>query len=458
MLICLPRTRRALGLWLCLALTACASPPMRQAAPPLAPPARWAQAADAPDAVAVSADWWRYFGSDGLTQVIEQADRQSHDIAASAALARQTRAAADAAGALRWPQLSLELNAARVSAASPREASGAVLTASYELDLWGRLDASHAAAQATWSASRFDHQAVRLGVLASVANAWLQAAAGQEQLALARQDLETAQHTLAWVTARQRAGAATRLDRARQQGVVAEQTRQLAIRQGQLHDAQVTLGRLLGQAAPHPAPTIRLADLTPPRIDAGLPSALLLRRPDLARAEAQLAAADASLAAARSAMLPTLNLSAALRESGEQLVRILERPVYSLAAALSAPVFNAGRLAAQRDEAGARRDMLLATYHGAIAAAFADTQAALNAVAWLDAQYQAQQDVLAQAQHAWRLVDIRYQAGAAGMLDVLDAQRTLYAARSAALQLQLARLQASVSLFRALGGGWRPDA
>lgn len=356
-----------------------------------------------------------------------------------------------------WPQLNLQLGAQRTSNGSPRDTSTAALAASYELDLWGRLDASHSAALAHWSASRFDQQTVRLGVLASVANAWLEAAARRELLELASQDLDIAQRTLAWVTARRRAGVATDMDVARQQGVVAEQTRQLASAQGQLHDAQSTLGRLLGQTTPHPAPAVTLSALTPPRIDAGLPSALLARRPDLASAEARLAAADADLAAARAAMLPMVNLSAALQQPGGQLVKILEHPAYSLAAALTAPLFDAGRLAAQRDQADARREALLAEYHGAIVAAFADTQIALNAVTSQEAQHQARQDALQQAQTAWRLAGLRYRAGAVDMLDVLDAQRTLYAARSGAVQAQLARLQAAVAVFRALGGGWRAD-
>lgn len=450
---------RCLGFVACLLLGACATPPPRSTDAALPLPARWHHADRIPGPVAVSTGWWQHFGSEELARLIDEADRQSHDITASAGLVRQAEAAARAAGALRAPAVALQLGGERTDAGGPaRTLFSSSLAATYEVDLWGRLQAGHQSALAILSASRFDRQAVRLGIASSVASSWLEAVAMQELIDVAGQDLSTARQTLSLVDARRRAGAATALDLARQQGVVAERERDLAILQRRLDDARVTLGRLVGDTRPREVQRTSLTELAPPNIDAGLPSALLLRRPDLARAEAQLAAADADILAARGAMLPALNLGASLGASGAQLVQILENPAYSVAAALTAPLFNAGRLAALRDGAEARRETLLADYRGAITTAFADTQTALNAGAWLDAQYRAQQDVQRHAETAWRLADARYRAGAIGMLDVLDAQRSLYAARSATLQLHLARLQASVSLFRALGGGWGADS
>ena len=450
---------RCLGIAACLLLGACATPPPRGADAALPLPARWQNVADAPDPVPVSGAWWRHFGSEELSRLIDEADRQSHTIAASDGLVRQAEAAARAAGALRAPAVALQLGAERSDVGGPaRTLFTSSLVATYEVDLWGRLQAGHQSALAILAASRFDRQAVRLGIASGVASSWLEAVAMQELIDVAGQDLTIARQTLSLVDARRRAGAATALDLARQQGVVAERERDLAILQRRLDDARVNLGRLVGDTGPRAVRQASLTDLVPPVIDAGLPSALLLRRPDLARAEAQLAAADADVLAARGAMLPVLNLGASLGASGAQLVQILENPAYSVAAALTAPLFNAGRLAALRDGAEARRETLLADYRGAITTAFADTQAALNAGAWLDVQYRAQQEVQRHAERAWRLADTRYRAGAIGMLDVLDAQRSLYAARSATLQLRLARLQASVSLFRALGGGWEADS
>lgn len=188
---------------------------------------------------------------------------------------------------------------------------------------------------------------------------------------------------------------------------------------------------------------------------AGLPSDLLLRRPDLARAEAQLRAADADLRAARAALLPRLDLSAGAGGNASSLSRVLANPLYSLAAALSAPIFDGGALAAARDASSARREELLASYRQRIVEAFADVQTALNAGAGVEARWRAQQEVQAQAARALQLAEERYQAGADDLLNLLDAQRSLYAAEDQSAQLHLARLQSSVALARALGGGWQ---
>ncbi|MDH0485987.1 TolC family protein, partial [Pseudomonas sp. GD04015] len=138
-----------------------------------------------------------------------------------------------------------------------------------------------------------------------------------------------------------------------------------------------------------------------------------------------------------------------------RLSRLFADPVYSLAAALAAPIFDGGALAAERDRSAARREELLADYRKSIVEAFADVQVALNAGAGVDAQWQAQQEVQAQAERALRLAEQRYRAGADDLLNLLDAQRTLYAAEDQSAQLRLARLQTGVALARALGGGWR---
>jgi len=189
-----------------------------------------------------------------------------------------------------------------------------------------------------------------------------------------------------------------------------------------------------------------------------LPADLLLRRPDIARAEAQLSSADANIIAARAAMLPRISLGGDITAGSNRVSSVFDNPVYSLAAGLAAPIFNAGRLAAGRDLAVAQREELLANYRRAIVAAFGDVEVALNAVAGIDAQRIAQEEELRQAQRALNLAESRYRAGAETSLTLLDAQRTLYAAQDAAAQLRTLRLQAAVSLYKALGGGWQLTA
>jgi NodT family efflux transporter outer membrane factor (OMF) lipoprotein len=246
------------------------------------------------------------------------------------------------------------------------------------------------------------------------------------------------------------------LELAQQRGLVAAQQRALAALRQQARDAETRIAVLLGQ----PGLVLfwqgqRIDQLRAPPVGAGLPSQLLLRRPDIARAEAQLARADADVAVARAAMLPSITLSTGISAQGDRFGNWFDSPLSSLAAGLTAPIFNAGRLAGGRDLALAQREELLAAYRASIVSAFADVSTALNAVAGVDAEAAAQAEELAQAQHALALAESRYRAGADSLLTLLDAQRTLYTAQDQAVSLRHERLQASVALCRALGGGWQ---
>ncbi|MDH1264835.1 efflux transporter outer membrane subunit [Pseudomonas sp. GD03944] len=448
---------RSLPSVLCVALllAGCSHKPDAPAELPAAP-AQWRHMQGGEE---VTDTWWRSFASTELDALIDQALRNNQDLAAAAARLRQAEALSRAAGAPLLPRLDGNLGANREGrlggngeAAGNRYSGG--LAASYEVDLWGRLAADDDAARAELAASRFDRDALRLSLTASLVDTWLRQVALDERLRLADLNLSNAERVLATVQARANAGAATPLELTQQRGLVAEQRRNREALRQQADDVRSDLAVLLGQGEPASGSSTSLATLQPPSLTAGLPSELLLRRPDLARAEAQLSAADANLRAARAALLPRLNLSAGGNGSAGNLSRVLADPLYSLAAALTAPIFDGGALAAERDRSAARREELLASYRQRIVEAFADVQIALNAGNGVEAQWQAQQEVQVQAERALQLAERRYQAGADDLLNLLDAQRTLYAAEDQSAQLRLARLQSGVALARALGGGW----
>lgn len=425
------------------------------------PPNEWQHAVPADEPV--PADWWRGFASPELDGLVEQALAGNHDLAAAAARLRQAQASARAAGAPLLPALDGNLGASREGRlGGDAETAGnqyrGGLAASYEVDLWGRLAANHDAALAELAASRFDRDALTLSLTATLTDTWLRQVALAERLRLAGLNLDNAERVLATVQAREAAGAATPLELAQQRGLVAEQRRSREELRQQADDVRSSLAILLGQSEPVTQARSSLTELQAPAPGGALPSELLVRRPDLARAEARLTAADADLRAARAALLPRLNLSAGASGSAGGLSRVFADPVYSLAAALTAPIFDGGALAAERDRNEARREELLADYRQSIVAAFADVQVALNARAGIDAQWQAQQEVQTQAERALRLAEQRYRAGADDLLNLLDTQRTLYAAEDQSAQLHLARLQAGVALARALGGGWSADS
>jgi NodT family efflux transporter outer membrane factor (OMF) lipoprotein len=228
--------------------------------------------------------------------------------------------------------------------------------------------------------------------------------------------------------------------------------------------SRAALALLLGRAPEAFDVTAKsLEGLHEPVVSPGLPSALLTRRPDLVQAESQLRAANASVAAARAALLPSLSLTASGGVQNPALPATVTTiagtgPSFALSANLIQPIFDHGRLRAQRDEALARERELLAGYQGAILAALVDVEAALSALEHLERARPAQEDNVLQSERSLAGARLRYERGAGEILPLLDAQRTLYAARDQYAQYRLARLRARVALCKALGGGWQADA
>ena len=454
-------------LTVCLILSACGSPVQRPDSGVQAP-AAW-QSPHAASVARIDPQWWTQFGSPELDRLIEQAQVGSFDLAAAVARVRQAQAETVIAGGSLLPEVKAGLNANRqkllrgsgYSQLDTNSSNNAVdyfdsnLSATYEVDFWGGNRAARDSAQFSLQASEFDRATVELTLLSGVANSYAQTLSLREQSRIAELNLANAQSVLKLVQTRFDAGSATALELAQQKSLVAAQQWQLPRVQQQAEDALIGLAALLGRPVQQVAPQASFAQLQWPQIDAGVPSELLNRRPDIARAEAQLAAAEADVKVARAAMLPKLTLTAQLGSGANQFDDLLRNPFYNLTAGLVAPVFNNGRLSAERDKARARQEELLETYRGAIINGFADVEKALNSIRGLDRQRQWQSEELNQAQTAFDIAQSRYQAGAEDLLTVLETQRTLYAAQDQNVQLRLARMQASIALYKALGGGWQ---
>ena len=440
------------------ALSACATRKITPSNPDVALPMQWSITVFGGVAHTVTQDWWRSFGSVELDALIELARQQSLDVAAASARVRQAQAFAGQAGASLWPQLTGSVQIGRQGrlggdALVTGTSSSAGFSASYELDFWGKNQAARESANANVQASIFDRDTVQLTITARVADAWLLGVALHERIGIARLNLQTAERLLGLVEYRSKAGAASALELAQQRALVAAQRRVWLGLLQQIQAVNISLALLLGKAGGVAVIAESLTVLNAPEVDAGLPAALLTRRPDIARAEARLRAANANIDVARAAMWPAMTLSANIGASAGRLRQFLENPVYALAATLVGPIFDGGRLAAGRDLAFAEQEELLVSYQQTIVQAFADVELALNAVAGTETQAKAQKQELAQAQKAMALAESRYRGGAETLLTLLDAQRTLYAAQDISIQLKLARLQGQVALYRALGGG-----
>lgn len=455
------RSHLSLVAFAALALGACAIGGQRPAPAP-AMPAAWAEEG-ATDAVAASYDWWRSFGSTELSALIEEALTANPDLAIAAQHVRQAEAQVRIAGSSLFPVLSVGASGSHHETRphggdwSRDDSSGATLSASYEIDLWGRNAAGVRAARSSLDASRFDRESVRLTLVSGVASAYFQVLSLRGRLEVARENLAIAERVFKVVDSRARNGAVSALDVARQQAAVLAQRAAIAPLELQERQTLFALAILLGrQPEAFDAAATGTAEVLVPAISADLPAQLLVRRPDLASAEAQLAAANANVAVARAALLPSVSLTGSAGLASDALVDFLHDPTASLSlgASLLQPIFNGGRLRAQVDVAASRETELVENYRKAVLAALADVESALAAASRNARTEALQQQILVEARRALQLAEVRYREGADDLITMLDAQRTLFQAQDQLAQIHLARLQAAVGLFKALGGGW----
>jgi outer membrane protein, multidrug efflux system len=405
--------------------------------------------------------WWRAFGSTELDALIALARTNNRDLQAAVQRVAQAEAQTRITRAALFPGVDADARAARARNGSngeqTRTSYGASLSASYELDLAGELRDRAEAGDLRLLASVYDQEALALTVTADAANAYFTLLALRDRLTLARETLEAARRVLRIVRVQAAAGQASDLEVQQQLSAVSSQEAALAGLEGDERRQANILTVLLGQRPE----TLQVATATLDRLDlppviAGLPSELLRRRPDLARAEAELAAAGFDAQAARAARFPVVALTASGGYQSGDLAGLLslDQAVWSLAGAVAAPVFDAGRLEAGEDQAVARFQELAANYSQAVLNGLQDVENALIALQTARRAYTLRLAAYAAAREAYRIAELRWRTGATDFLSVLQAQQASFSAADALTQADLARYTASVDLYRALGGGW----
>jgi NodT family efflux transporter outer membrane factor (OMF) lipoprotein len=426
-----------------------------------------------------SPDWWLGFQSPELNTLIEQARSRNFDIAAAIARVRQADAQVRIAGAPLLPDISGNAGASwqhqgigtgGTQVGGNRTGSNASfdfhsystgLSASYELDFWGRNRAARQSAVASSMFSRFDQQTVALTVVTNVANTWFTALSLADRLAVARGNLADAEHTLAVIKGRFDAGTASQLDIAQQDSLVAGVRATIPNFVSQLQQQIIALGILTGQ--PPERISVNPGTLTAlalPPVVPGLPSELLARRPDIASAEAQLMAQNFSITVARAAFFPSIQLTASAGYQAAALNRLLTPggALASVAEGLTLPIFDGGTLRGQLELAKGRYDELLADYRKAVVQAFTDVDTALTAWRYATEQEKLQTIAVETAQRAATIARAQMEAGTVDITTVLTAETTSFSAQDTLAQVRLARAQALLNLYKALGGGWtEPD-
>lgn len=454
--------RRFMAASLALGLTGCAlTSPRLKPDVPLA--GAWNEAPPA-SAAAVSPTWWETFGSTELRALVADALAGSPDLAIATERVRQAEAQVRVVGASLFPVLSLgaDTSTRRTSGgrggATTSQGTDVALTASYELDLWGKNRAGVRSAESSLAATRFDRDAARVTLISGVATSYFDVLALRTRLDIARENLAIAERVLQLVSVRARNGAASALDVSRQDATVLSQRAALLPLEQLERQTLAALAVLVGRVPEgFDVQGSAIADLAVPAIDPGLPAELLVRRPDLASAEAQLAAANADVTVARAALLPSIQLTGTAGLASGALLSFVSggtTAAIGIAASLLQPIFDGGRLRGQKAIAESRERELVETYRKAILSALQDVEAALAGTSRLGQQEALQGDVQTRARESLRLAEVRYRQGADDLLTVLDAQRTLFSAQDQLAQVRLDRLQAAVSLYKALGGGW----
>lgn len=441
-----------------LALLACAcSLTPEMARPDLPVPAHYAQAEalDQTGAKTVDAQWWQRFGSPELDQLIADALAANHDLAAAVARIEQSRASARAARAALLPTVSASASASTSlrDGDSGDESSGATLSAAYELDLWGRNAATAASAQARLDASRYSRDAVALVLQGDVASNFFQILALKDRLALTEENRAAAAELLRLVQLRFDNGAANALELAQQKTALLNIEATLPALRLSLEQSHHALAVLLARApGGFTVATASLAGIALPAIAVDAPSSLLLQRPDIRASESQLIAANADIGVARAALLPSLSLSASAGLDG--VITSGSSTLLSLAASLTQPIFNSGRLRSQVKLAEAQRQELVENYAQTVLLALKDVEDNLVAVGSNERRAALLAQSTEQARLAYQLARTRYDAGADDLLTLLDAQRTRLNAEDSLVQAGLARQTAAIGLFKALGGGY----
>ena len=432
-------------------------------------PGRYREAPRHPDVALPSVVWWRGFGSKELTDLIEEALTSNLDVAAAVARIVQADANSRIVGAALLPIVDLNASATRSRASqstgggggggrSERVLYSTSLSASYEIDFWGKNRAALRAAEELAVASRFDREVVNLSTVVSVANAYFLVLLAQDRIRIARSNLAAATRVYNLVKQRFDVGTASALDTAQQESVVNIQRAAIPPLEQVLQQNIATLAVLIGRTPE--SVRVRggsMSRLRIPPVTPGLPSDLIAQRPDIREAEAQLASANANVFSARAAFFPSIQLTG---EGGFQsaVLKTLLRPesaFYNIAAGLTQPIFDGLRLQGQLDLQVGRRDELLQLYRKAIINGFADVERALIAVQQSSKLVRLQGDVVNSTRLAFEITETRLREGTVDLTTVLITQQALFNAQDALANAQLSRLQAVVSLFQALGGGWQ---
>lgn len=409
--------------------------------------------------------WRDYFTDSRLQQLIELALANNRDMRIAVLNLEQARAQFQIQRSALLPSVGGVASANRGNSQITGELgntfSVGLAISAWELDFFGRINSLKEAALAQYLATDEGRKAYELALVTSVAQAWLAVIADEELLDISRRTLQTREESIKLAKLRFDAGFASELDYRQAESLTEAARATFAQQQRQRALDENALALLIGQQVP--AELLRsiagskLSEVAPMAdIPAGLPSDLLVRRPDIRAAEQQLIAANANIGAARAAFFPSISLTAQYGSVSNELSNLFNNGTwgFNVGPTLNLPLFTGGRLTANLESARAGRDIAVAQYEKAIQTGFKEVSDALAGRFTLAEQARAQTAQAEAERRRFYLSDLRYRNGVASYLDLLDAQRSLFALEQADVQIRLAQLLNQINLYKALGGGW----
>jgi multidrug efflux system outer membrane protein len=424
-------------------------------------------AADAIDAS--GGPWWKAYGDPVLDALVDEALANNRNIAVATSNVEQAAALFTQARSALFPQLGYGAGGARERTSesglrpevaslvpNPTTAYQAALQASWELDLWGRVRRQSEAARANVLATVEGRRGIVLSLVSSVVSGYLQLRGLDAQLEVANNTLRTNAEAVRLFELQFKYGQVSKMNVVQAQSQYETAAAQIPQIETQIAQSQDALSILLGR---NPGPIARgkpIDQLVPPPVPSGVPSSLLVRRPDLAQAEQQLVAANAQIGAARALYYPRITLTGALGFASPELSDLFKGParIWSYAGQLAGPIFTFGAVSGQVAQAEAAQRGALESYRLAIQSAFGDVDNALVAQAKGREQVAAQERLVAALSEYVRLARLQYNGGYAPYSTVLQAEQSLFPAELQLAAIRAGWLNASVSLYKAMGGGW----
>jgi multidrug efflux system outer membrane protein len=413
--------------------------------------------------------WWELYQDASLNLLEKSALRGNLRLQVALTRVEQARALVRATDADRAPKANIDAQAGRIHASENRpdeptkvlhEYSASLyrvpLTASYEIDLWGKLKRSSESALARQQATEAAYVTVLFSLQAEVALTYFSIRTLDSEAALVREGVQLRARSRDLVLARVKGGLSSELDLTRADAELATASAELFGLQRRRAELEGILAVLLGMNPEEFTLPEWVADLRVPAVPPGLPSDLLERRPDIAEAERLLAARNAEIGVAKAAFFPSIRLTGMVGFESVELDKLFDRdsPVWSVGPSISLPLLDGGRRRADMDRAKAAFDEQMAFYREKLLVAFREVESGLSGLRFLSEQSDTHAVAVSSARKSVKLAEARFRSGLALFLEVADAQRTALAAERVAAQIRGQQLATSVALIRALGGGW----